>query len=95
MASRSSSSSWNAEQNKSFEQALAKYDQDTPERWKKIAEKVIGKTEEEVKRHYQVLMDDLRSIESGRVPYPAYTDRSPGLSEEDHRLMMYLKLQRQ
>ncbi|XP_031486167.1 protein RADIALIS-like 4 [Nymphaea colorata] len=95
MASRSSSSSWNARQNKNFEQALAKYDQDTPDRWKNIATMVGDKTEEEVKRHYQVLMDDLRSIESGHVPFPNYTDRRSALSEEDQRLLMYLKLQRQ
>ncbi|KAK8511525.1 hypothetical protein V6N12_038127 [Hibiscus sabdariffa] len=36
-SSRSSSSSWTTKQNKMFEKALAKYDQDTPDRWHNIA----------------------------------------------------------
>jgi len=66
------SESWTTEQNKAFERALAEYDKDTPNRWQNIAKAVGGKTEEEVKRHYQKLLDDLKSIESGQVPFPNY-----------------------
>lgn len=74
MASNSncSSSSWTPKQNKLFEKALAVYDRDTPDRWQKIARAVGGKSAEEVKRHYEVLVEDLRHIESGNVPFPNY-----------------------
>ncbi|KVI08833.1 Homeodomain-like protein [Cynara cardunculus var. scolymus] len=70
--SSSSSSSWTPQQNKLFERALAVYDRDTPDRWQKIARAVGGKSAEEVKRHYEVLIEDLRHIESGNVPFPNY-----------------------
>ena len=66
------SSSWTAKQNKLFETALAVYDEDTPDRWMKIAKAVGGKSVEEVKKHYQVLIEDLRHIESGYIPSPNY-----------------------
>lgn len=71
-SSRSSSSSWTAMQNKMFEKALAKYDKDTPDRWHNIARAVGGKSAEEVKRHYEILIEDLKHIESGTIPFPNY-----------------------
>ncbi|XP_058092086.1 protein RADIALIS-like 1 [Magnolia sinica] len=68
----SSSSSWTPKQNKLFEKALAKYDKDTPDRWQNVARAVGGKSAEEVKRHYEDLVEDLKCIESGRVPFPNY-----------------------
>lgn len=55
-----------------FEKALALFDKDTPDRWQKIAKAVGGKSAEEVKRHYEILIEDLKHIESGRVPFPNY-----------------------
>ncbi|KAJ8767151.1 hypothetical protein K2173_013548 [Erythroxylum novogranatense] len=72
MASSSISSSWTAEQNKDFERALAVFDKDTPDRWYNVAKAVGGKTAEEVKRHYELLVQDVKYIESGRVPFPNY-----------------------
>ena len=77
-SSRSSSSSWTASQNKQFERALALYDKDTPDRWQKVARAVGGKSPEEVKRHYEILEEDIRHIESGKIPFPNY--RSSGKS---------------
>jgi hypothetical protein len=71
MSSRSSDS-WTAKENKAFERALAVYDRDTPDRWSNVAQAVGGKTAEEVKRHYELLVQDVKRIESGRVPYPNY-----------------------
>ncbi|KAL1810135.1 hypothetical protein DCAR_0729806 [Daucus carota subsp. sativus] len=71
-SSRSSSCHWTPKQNKLFEKALAKYDKDTPDRWHNIARAVGDKTAEEVKRHYEILVEDLRHIESGTVPFPSY-----------------------
>ncbi|KAI3451687.1 hypothetical protein Pfo_008352 [Paulownia fortunei] len=77
-SSRCSSSSWMPKQNKQFEKALAVYDKDTPDRWQNIARAVGGKSAEEVKRHYEILVEDLKHIESGNVPFPNY--RSNGNS---------------
>ncbi|MFS7897308.1 putative transcription factor MYB-HB-like family [Helianthus anomalus] len=68
----SNSISWSAKQNKLFETALALYDRDTPDRWQKIATAVGSKSAEEVKKHYDLLVEDLRHIESGYVPSPNY-----------------------
>ena len=71
-SSGSSSSSWTPKQNKKFEDALALYPEDTPDRWQKVARTVGGKTAEEVKRHYDILVQDLMHIESGKIPLPNY-----------------------
>ncbi|GFP98428.1 protein radialis-like 6 [Phtheirospermum japonicum] len=55
-----------------FEDALAVYDRDTPDRWHNLARAVGSKTAEEVKRHYEKLVEDIEAIESGRVPLPKY-----------------------
>lgn len=73
-----SDSSWTPKQNKLFEKALAKYDKDTPDRWQNVATAVGDKSPDEVKRHYEILLEDLRHIESGHVPLPKY--RSTGSS---------------
>lgn len=72
MASMSAHGSgvWTAKQNKAFEKALAMYDQDTPDRWSNVAKAIGGKTAEEVKSHYQLLVEDVKHIESGKVPFP-------------------------
>nr|XP_019706812.1 transcription factor RADIALIS [Elaeis guineensis] len=67
---------WTLKENKLFEQALAKYDKDTPDRWLKVAQAVGGKTPEEVKRHYELLVEDIKHIEAGHVPFPNYRSSS-------------------
>ncbi|KAL8230839.1 hypothetical protein R6Q59_034305 [Mikania micrantha] len=62
---------WNHWQTKLFENALAIYDKDTPDRWQNIA-KATGMTVDEVMRRYQLLIQDVEQIESGKVPLPKY-----------------------
>ena len=76
MTSSSVRAQWTKKQNKLFEQALAVYDKDTPDRWHNIARAVGGKSAEEVRRYYELLEEDVKHIESGKVPLPAY--RCPG-----------------
>ncbi|CAL0326927.1 unnamed protein product [Lupinus luteus] len=85
---------WSPKENKLFERALAKYDKDTPDRWHNVAKAVGGKSAEEVKRHYDILLQDLRHIESGLVPIPNYksTSNNTNVVDEENRLMKYLKL---
>ena len=59
---------WTPRQNKLFEQALAVYDNDTPDRWHNIARAVGGKSADEVKRYYELLVKDVEHIEAGKVP---------------------------
>ncbi|KAK3231624.1 hypothetical protein Dsin_003505 [Dipteronia sinensis] len=67
-----SESTWTAKQNKLFENALAIYDKDTPDRWNNLARAVGGKTVEDVKRHYEMLVEDVNQIEAGHIPLPNY-----------------------
>ncbi|XP_068641567.1 protein RADIALIS-like 3 [Aristolochia californica] len=96
---RSSASSWTPKQNKLFEKALAIYDRDTPDRWQNVARAVGGKSAEEVKRHYEILIEDVKYIESGQVPFPNYTStagsngKASRISDDEQRLLKYLKLQ--
>lgn len=66
-------STWTPEQNKKFERALAVYDKDTPDRWQNVARAVgSGKSPDDVKRHYDRLVEDLIFIESAQFPLPNY-----------------------
>ncbi|CAK7339571.1 unnamed protein product [Dovyalis caffra] len=79
------SSNWSAEQNKLFETALAIYDKDSPDRWRSIAKMVQGATEEEVKRRYEILVDDIKSIESDKVPLPNYKNERKQRGRQHHK----------
>ncbi|KAH6756086.1 RAD-like 6 [Perilla frutescens var. hirtella] len=72
------SNNWSAKENKDFEKALAEFEEGTPDRWAKVARAVGSRTEEEVKAHYQILIEDLKQIERGRVPLPDYRDPHAG-----------------
>ena len=59
------SSSWTTRQNKVFEEALATYDKDTPDRWQKVAQAVGGgKTVDDVKKQYKELTKDVREMDT-------------------------------
>ncbi|XP_073047487.1 protein RADIALIS-like 4 [Primulina eburnea] len=88
-------STWMASQNKQFEDALAKYDKDTTDRWNNIARAVGGKSAEEVKSHYEALVKDIMHIETDQVPIPNYRpiSRNPRGYGNEHRFLKNLKLQ--
>ncbi|XP_024373094.1 transcription factor SRM1 isoform X2 [Physcomitrium patens] len=77
-----SGSVWTREQDKEFENALNTYGEDTPNRWEEIASQVTGKDAAEVKRHYEILQEDINLIDSGRIALPSYRFSSLSLSEE-------------
>ncbi|KAK8673223.1 hypothetical protein V6N13_111572 [Hibiscus sabdariffa] len=94
--SSSSNLKWTAEQTKLFENGLAIYDKDIPQRWQEIAKLVGGTTEHEVKQQYEILLDDINRIESGKVALPKYrrnggNSRIHGFTKEQNRLK-HLKL---
>ncbi|XP_076883303.1 protein RADIALIS-like 4 [Bidens hawaiensis] len=93
-SSRSSRSNWTQRQNKQFEEALAYYNKDSPDRWHNIARAVGGKSVEEVKRHYDILVRDIMQIEADQVPLPNYRNigsTGHGFANEQ-RLLKNLKL---
>ncbi|PON62098.1 GAMYB transcription factor [Parasponia andersonii] len=75
---------WSIEEEKAFENAIAIHwssstttrDQDEEaseeQQWEKMASMVPSKSMEELKRHYQMLIDDVTAIEEGRIPVPNY-----------------------
>lgn len=71
---RAAESTWTRHEDKLFEDALVLYPDDVIGRWQKIAEMVPGKTAEEVRAHYEVLVHDLLQIDSGQVELPSYVD---------------------
>eukprot|EP01018_Ginkgo_biloba_P034258 Gb_28483 [translate_table: standard] len=72
----SSGSVWTLQQNKTFENALAIYDKDTPDRWEKVAAMLPGKNAIEVRKHYEDLVEDVSVIEAGLVAIPSYSSSS-------------------
>ncbi|GMP40615.1 hypothetical protein CsSME_00010990 [Camellia sinensis var. sinensis] len=66
---------WSGKEDREFENAIAKYlKSGSEEEWKKIASEVSNKSIEQVKLHYQILLEDLKDIDDGFVPLPHYTD---------------------
>jgi len=71
-------STWSKKENKLFEEALAHYGEDTPDRWHKVSRAIGGsKTADEVLRHYELLDEDVKLILSGNVPFPKYNTQGP------------------
>lgn len=75
---------WTWEENKRFESALAIFDQDTPDRWAKVAAMTPGKTVADVIRQYEELEEDVGHIEAGLFPAPGYSTASE-LANEDYQ----------
>ena len=71
-----SPATWTAEENKKFENALAFYDKDTPDRWFKVAAMLPGKTVGDVIKQYRELEEDVSDIEAGLIPIPGYASDS-------------------
>lgn len=78
---------WTIEENKQFETALALFDQDTPDKWLRVAEMVPGKSVGDVIKRYKELVEDVSHIEAGLFPVPGYASGSFTLdwaSSSDH-----------
>lgn len=72
LTDESKNTKWTQEENKMFENALAVYDKDTPDRWQKVAELIPGKTVGDVIKQYRELEVDVNNIEAGLIPIPGY-----------------------
>ncbi|KAJ0624438.1 putative transcription factor MYB-HB-like family [Helianthus annuus] len=67
---------WTPVENKLFENALAKFDNDTPDRWQRVAEMVPAKTVVDVMRQYKELEDEVSSIKAGFYPKYRYNNNN-------------------
>ncbi|KAL6618708.1 hypothetical protein ACP70R_033847 [Stipagrostis hirtigluma subsp. patula] len=77
-SSSAAAAAWTQRQNKQFECALAVYDRETPDRWQNVARYMGGsKSPDEVRRHFEQLLDDVAQIEAGRVPSSCYATPPP------------------
>ncbi|KAF6143795.1 hypothetical protein GIB67_016716 [Kingdonia uniflora] len=71
-------SGWTRDEDKSFENAVAVHlkegdnNNNNIDGWEKIASAVPSKTMLELKKHFELLMEDVNAIEAGRVPIPKY-----------------------
>ncbi|XP_074316491.1 transcription factor SRM1-like [Silene latifolia] len=75
--------SWTREEEKAFENGIALHmTEQLSDEWEKIASLVPTKTIQELREHYQVLVDDVNAIESGKVTLPDYTNGSGNGNEE-------------
>ncbi|KAK4436934.1 Transcription factor SRM1 [Sesamum alatum] len=69
---------WSREEEKAFENAIAMHwsDECTEQNWSKIGCLVPSKSIQELKRHLEILVEDVAAIEAGDVPLPNYTTSS-------------------
>ncbi|KAG0459213.1 hypothetical protein HPP92_022341 [Vanilla planifolia] len=74
---------WSREEEKAFENALAVHFDTCGDWLEKVAAAVPGKAMREIKNHYKILVEDVSSIELGKVPLPDYAPSSfDGLVDE-------------
>ena len=76
---------WTPEENKQFENALAFFDKDTPDRWYNVAAMIPGKTVNDVIKQYRELEEDVSDIEAGLIPIPGYNTGSFTLEWVNHQ----------
>ncbi|KAG5584385.1 hypothetical protein H5410_044819 [Solanum commersonii] len=67
------SSIWSREEDKIFENILAIYFNDN-NLLPKMEESLPGKTVDEIKDHYNILLEDINAIDSGGTPLPNYPE---------------------
>nr|GEW54861.1 transcription factor DIVARICATA-like [Tanacetum cinerariifolium] len=77
-----SETKWTQEENKLFEDALALYDRETPDRWHNVAKMIPGKSVNDVMHQYRKLEEDINDIEAGVLVVPGYNMRSDHVTLE-------------
>jgi hypothetical protein len=79
------SGAWTRQEDLVFENALAIHEEEAPNRWENVAALIPGKDVAAVKRHYEILREDIGSIDAGRIPIPSYctlSSSSPSVSDD-------------
>ncbi|KAE8674916.1 Transcription factor DIVARICATA [Hibiscus syriacus] len=67
---------WAFFEDKIFERSLVAFPEGTPDRWQMIAALIPGRSAEEIKQHFDMLVHDVHEIDAGRVQVPNYADDS-------------------
>ncbi|KAL8532206.1 hypothetical protein ACS0TY_008706 [Phlomoides rotata] len=80
-------SKWTFEENKLFENMLVDIDLNSPAFLENVASRVPWKSMEDVKNHYQALLDDVKEIKSGKFLLPKY----PDLNVEDNQTVTMMQ----
>ncbi|KAK8601802.1 hypothetical protein V6N13_058521 [Hibiscus sabdariffa] len=75
-AATTTTTEWTFVEDKIFEQCLVLFPEGTPDRWQRIAARVPGRSGEEIKQHFDMLVHDVCEIDAGRVRIPNYSDGS-------------------
>ncbi|PIN16069.1 Zuotin [Handroanthus impetiginosus] len=68
------SSQWTYEENKLFENCLAEIKPLSPDFFEKVAAIIPSKSMQQIKNHYQALVEDVEMIKSGNFPLPDYSN---------------------
>ncbi|CAM6025700.1 unnamed protein product [Sphagnum balticum] len=79
------SGAWTRQEDLVFENALAIHEDEAPNRWENVAALIPGRDVAAVKRHYEILREDIGSIDAGRIPIPSYctlSSSSPSVSDD-------------
>ncbi|CAA3004499.1 transcription factor DIVARICATA-like [Olea europaea subsp. europaea] len=63
---------WTFEENELLENALAEVDPENPAFFENVASRIPWKSIDEIKIHYQALVEDVEMIQSGVYPIPKY-----------------------
>lgn len=63
-------------------------EEEQQQQWQKIASMVPTRSVEELKQHYQILLEDVNAIEAGNIPLPNYVgeDRATSSTKDFHGL---------
>ncbi|KAE8720268.1 Transcription factor MYB1R1 [Hibiscus syriacus] len=78
---------WSREEDKAFENVIAMHwmeEEESEDQWEKISSMVPSKSVEELKQHYEILVEDVTAIEAGHVPLPCYKGEELSSSTKDH-----------
>lgn len=73
-------SGWSWDEEKAFENAVATVGSDN---WDEIAAIVTTKSAAEVRRHYEILVEDVEAIDAGKVPVPRYAGEEAAVAVKE------------
>lgn len=63
---------WTPAEDKIFEEALVDWDEQDEGFWDMLVKKLPGKTTDDLRAHYDILVEDIHGIESGSIMLPGY-----------------------
>ncbi|XP_073020715.1 transcription factor DIVARICATA-like [Primulina eburnea] len=74
---------WDRREDKVFENSLVEIPDSVENRWQIIANRIPGKSPEDVMHHYEALLHDVGQIDAGLVEPPSYPDGTAPLGSDD------------